>query len=143
MVWAGMDDAARPPLPDTDAYAPPALTPARYTLFLEEYQVQARIGIHAAEKRGCQPLSVSVTLEVAACSDADAIDAVVDYEAIVAHIDALVADRHYNLQESFCRDLIARCRAMAHVFAVSVTTRKTAVYPNARAVGCTMHWRAG
>lgn len=141
---AGMDELTRPPHQERDADAlPPALIPARYTLFLEDYRVEARIGVHAAEKRGRQPLSISVELEVAARSEADSIEAVVNYEAIVAHIEALIADRHYNLQESFCRDLIARCRAMANVFAVCVTTRKTAVYPNARAVGCTMRWPAG
>lgn len=139
-----MDDVSRPPQHHSDVDAPPPCPAAyRYTLFLEEYQVQARIGVHAAEKRARQPLSVSVELEVTALSEADSIEAVVNYEAIVAHIEALVADRHFNLQESFCRDLIERCRAMANVFAVSVTTRKTAVYPNARAVGCTMRWRTG
>lgn len=139
-----MDDASRQPQHDSDVDALPSCPAAqRYTLFLEEYQVQARIGIHAAEKRTRQPLSVSVELQVAALSEADCIAAVVNYEAIVAHIEALVADRHFNLQESFCRELIERCRAMANVFAVSVTTRKTAVYPNARAVGCTMRWPAG
>lgn len=131
-----------PPLPHRELAADVAATVLQgYDLFLEHYQVEASLGVHAHERKARQPLEIDVTVTVSAASCADALEAVLNYELLVAEIDDMVSRYHYQLQESFCRDLIGRLIAHARVEAVSVTTRKTSVYPNARAVGCRTRWR--
>lgn len=131
-------------LPHRDLAAGIAASALRgYDLFLEQYRVEASLGVHAQERGARQPLEIDVTVTVSAASCADALEAVLNYELLVAEIDDMVARYHYQLQESFCRDLIGRLIAHERVDSVVVTTRKTAVYPSARAVGCRMRWARG
>jgi len=65
----------------------------------------------------------------------DRIDAVLDYDFVRAGVQALVADRHFHLQETLCEAIAALCLADPRVERVTVRTSKPDVYPDA-AVGC-------
>jgi dihydroneopterin aldolase len=109
---------------------------ATYTTILENLELPVSIGIHDAERAAPQRLRMTVWLHaVYPETPEDRIGAVVDYDFLRAGIQALVQDRHFELQETLC-DAIARLAlADPRVTAVRVRSLKPDVYPDA-AVGC-------
>ncbi len=106
-------------------------------LFLTDFSVQAKIGIHDFEKAAPQRLLICVELEVdnPSGSTEDEIGAVLDYDFLRTGIQALVAERHFNLQETLCREIIAMVAYHRSVKSAVVSTRKPDVYPDCAAVG--------
>ncbi|SRR5690606_19770030 len=115
----------------------------RVFLFLEDFEVEAEIGIHASERGRRQRVLVSVEMEVEmALDDAqDRIEEAVDYDFLRLEISKLVAERRYNLQETLCRDILGILKGHVRVRSATVCTRKPDVYPDARAVGCRVEYR--
>lgn len=111
--------------------------PVRFTTILDGLAVTMGIGIHPAELAAPQRVMVSVRMEVdyPAAPAEDRIDAVLDYDFVRSGIQALAAERHFALQETFCEAIAALCLADPRVAAVTVRTSKPDVYPDA-AVGC-------
>lgn len=112
-------------------------------LFLTDFEVQATIGIHDFEKAGPQRLLISVDVEVDPPDAplADDIAAVLDYDFLRGGILDLVADRHFNLQETLCRAIISLIAERASVKTAVVSTRKPDVYPDCAAVGVELSYR--
>jgi dihydroneopterin aldolase len=111
-----------------------------YCIVLREHALAVSIGIHEAERQSPQRLLVSAAIALARKSAGDHIGAVIDYDYIREEAARLAGARHYELQESFCEELIARCRQRPGVLGVAVSTQKPDVYPDCRAVGCLMVW---
>ncbi|MDR6850083.1 MAG: dihydroneopterin aldolase [Sphingomonas sp.] len=109
----------------------------RFTTILEGLEVTMGLGIHPHELAARQRVIVSVRMEVVypAPPAEDRIDAVLDYDFVRAGVQALVADRHFHLQETLCEAIAALCLADPRVERVTVRTSKPDVYPDA-AVGC-------
>ncbi|MDX5984478.1 dihydroneopterin aldolase [Sphingomonas echinoides] len=109
----------------------------RFTTMLEGLQVTMGLGIHPHELAARQRVIVSVRMEVVYPTPPaeDRIDAVLDYDFVRAGVKALVADRHFHLQETLCEAIAALCLADPRVERVTVRTSKPDVYPDA-AVGC-------
>jgi dihydroneopterin aldolase len=112
-------------------------------LFLQDFAVQANIGIHAFEKAGPQRLLISVELQldVRDKPDADEIGTVLDYDFLRREILELVSRRHFNLQETLCREIVAIVAQHQSVMEASVSTRKPDVYPDCAAVGIALTYR--
>lgn len=110
---------------------------ARFTTLLEGLEVVMGLGIHPAELAAPQRVLVSVRMEVVYPSppSEDRIDAVLDYDFVRAGVQALVADRHFHLQETLCEAIAALCLADPRVARVTVRTSKPDIYPDAT-VGC-------
>ena len=110
---------------------------AEYTILLDALAIAIRLGIHPHELAARQRVIVSVRMEVVypAPPAEDRIDAVLDYDFVRAGVQALVADRHFHLQETLCEAIAALCLADPRVERVTVRTSKPDVYPDA-AVGC-------
>lgn len=106
-------------------------------LFLRDHRVQARIGVYAHERAAPQALTINIDLWVAAPAReiADDLDNVLDYDFLRQGIAALVAERHWNLQESFCHAILDFCLAPPQVLAARVSSEKTDIYPDSAAVG--------
>lgn len=106
--------------------------------FLRGYEVMCRIGIHESERRGAQRVLVDIALFTPALPDdaGDEIGAVVDYDFLREEVTRLCAARHFDLQETLCREIAALCLKRPGVLGVAVSTRKPDVYENAEAVGC-------
>jgi dihydroneopterin aldolase len=66
----------------------------------------------------------------------DEIAQVLDYDFLRQGIAALVAMRHYNLQETLCQDIVALCLQQPQVKSVRVATEKPDIYPDCEGVGC-------
>jgi dihydroneopterin aldolase len=109
----------------------------RFTTILEGLELTMGLGIHPQELAAPQRVVVSVRMEVAYPSPPveDRIEAVLDYDFVREGIRALVAGRHFHLQETLCEAIASLCLADPQVERVTVRTSKPDVYPDA-AVGC-------
>lgn len=118
----------------------PLLSDGYYYIVLEDYRLDVSIGIHDFERAKPQP--VTVTLAVAfprRAHYADRITEVIDYDFLRTEIAALVHDRHINLQETLCEEILKICREGGAKGAI-VRSEKNNVYPDAQSVGCEMSW---
>ncbi len=106
---------------------------ADFTTMLEGLTLQTSIGIHAEELAARQRLLISVWLHCRYDDDdlPDDISAVVDYDFLRREIIALVAGRHFNLQESLCEEIARLALVDPRVRHVRVRTAKPDIYPDA------------
>lgn len=111
-----------------------------YGLFLNGFEVSARLGVHAFEKAAPQRVVIHVALAVEDAPDGDDFAAVLDYDFLREEIAGLIGRGHIVLQETLCAAVLALCRARPGVLAARVSTEKPDVYPDTRAVGCRMVW---
>lgn len=116
----------------------PALAGCR-RLFLRNYELPVRIGVHDFERGGAQRLVINVDLWVPLALSTpanDRLDEVVDYDFIRDVVAARVAQGHIELQETLADDLLQTMLAHPKVRAARVSTEKPDVYPDCDAVGC-------
>lgn len=117
----------------------------RQRIFLRDYEVVASIGIHEFERQNPQRIIVDVSLEIAddiePGSAEDRIETVLDYDFLRDRIRSIIADRHFNLQETLCAEIMEICLAPDAVVAACVSTRKPDVYPDCDSVGVEMEFR--
>jgi dihydroneopterin aldolase len=112
----------------------PALT---RRILLEDFRIPVSIGIHDFERDAPQMVIVNVTLELAADwrDPDDRIEHALDYDFLRAGIAALVKDRHFNLQETLCREILDFCLRRPGLARIRVSTRKPDVYPDCKSIG--------
>lgn len=106
-------------------------------IFLRNYRVMASIGIHDFEKQGPQALLINVELYLrppAADLDDD-VGNTLDYDFLRQGIAALVAARHFNLQETLVHAILDLCLSHDAVLMARVSSEKPDVYPDCEAVG--------
>ena len=114
-------------------------------IFLRDYEVVASIGIHDFELKNPQRIIVDVSLEVSGDarqrSAEDRIETVLDYDFLRDCIRDIVSDRHFNLQETLCAEILEICLVPDAVVAARVSTRNPDVYPDCDSVGVEMELR--
>lgn len=106
-----------------------------YVIHLEGLEVAMGLGIHPYEQA---PQRVRLEVAMTCRYDVppeDRIDAVVDYDFLRTEIHALVASRHFALQEVLCDQVAALALRDGRVFEVRVRSTKLDIYPDAR-IGC-------
>lgn len=110
---------------------------AEASILLRGFAVDANIGVHDFEKSGPQRLLIDIELRLtsAARPDADHIANVLDYDFLRSKTQALLALRHYELQETLAHDIASFCLANPLVAGVTVHTRKPDVYPDCESIG--------
>ena len=115
----------------------PRLTDCR-RLFLRDYQVMSKIGVHDFEKKAAQRVLFNVDLFIplaASTPEQDDLSEVVDYDFIRSTIEERVAQGHIQLQETLCDDIARALLVHPKVRGVQVSTRKPDVYPDCESVG--------
>jgi dihydroneopterin aldolase len=115
----------------------PRLTDCR-RLFLRDYQVMSKIGVHDFEKQAEQRVLFNVDLFIplaASTPEQDDLSEVVDYDFIRSTIEERVAQGHIQLQETLCDDIARALLVHPKVRGVQVSTRKPDVYPDCESVG--------
>lgn len=116
---------------------------ATYTIRLEGLEVSMGLGIHDVELAAPQRVLVSVAMTCAyPAVPEDRIDQVVDYDPIREGILAIAASGHVMLQEVLCERIADLCFADPRVVAVTVSSTKPDIYPDAR-IGCEISRRRG
>jgi len=115
----------------------PALRDCR-RLFLQNFRIDANIGIYDFEKRGAQRTLMNVDLYVplaASTPQHDRIGEVFDYDFIRDTIRARIERGHINLLETLCDDVAATLLAHPLVRAVRVSSSKLDVYADCDGAG--------
>ena len=114
-----------------------------YIVRISRIETSASIGIHSFEQTARQSLLVSVTLMLKPPPGPDTIEDVQDYDFVREGVLRLVADRHFNLHETLCGEILDLCLRQpseqgAGVMGAVVQTDKPDVYPGVAAVACRM-----
>jgi 7,8-dihydroneopterin aldolase/epimerase/oxygenase len=107
-------------------------------LFLRDFELPVRIGVHDFEQGAPQRMRFNVDLFVPLADttpQADHIAEVVDYDFVRERIRARVARGHIQLQETLADDILQAMLAHPGVRAARVATEKPDVYPDCAAVG--------
>jgi dihydroneopterin aldolase len=117
--------------------APLALT---RRIMLEDFRLPVSIGIHDFERSAPQMVIVNVTLELAdeMPDPRDRIEDALDYDFIRAGIMSIIKNRHFNLQETLCQEILELVLARGGIKRAKVSTRKPDVYPDCQSIGFEM-----
>ena len=112
--------------------------PPFYLIRISGIEASASIGIHGFEKAARQKLLVSVALLFDLPKAGDEIANVADYDFVREGVLRLAAERHFNLQETLCGEILALCLSQPGVLGAVVQTDKPDVYPGVAGVACRM-----
>jgi len=108
-------------------------------IFLEALSVDASVGLLDWEKTQRQPISIDCACYIDSCREAAVTNDVtqsVDYAAMRDTILALIEASHYELLESLAEVIAERMFDLSElVLQVSVTIRKTAIFPATKGAG--------
>jgi dihydroneopterin aldolase len=106
-------------------------------ILLEDFRIPVSIGIHDFERDAPQIVIINVTLELAADwrDPGDKIEHALDYDFLRNGIADLVKRRHFNLQETLCKEILDFCLQRRGLRRVTVSTRKPDVYPDCKSIG--------
>ncbi len=106
-------------------------------VFVRELEVEATVGVHAHEKRGPQPLLISVDLTVREDpgDHRDQLGRVVCYESIVRLIQGICRNGHLNLIETLAEHIAEGCLEDRRVLAARVRVEKPDALSECRSVG--------
>jgi dihydroneopterin aldolase len=106
-------------------------------VFVRDLELEANIGVHRHEKGRLQPVRINVDLTVEEMDGelGDKLANVVDYEAVVDGIKAILAGGHLNLVETLAERIAAHCLEDSRVKVARVRIEKLKVVPEAQSVG--------
>jgi 7,8-dihydroneopterin aldolase/epimerase/oxygenase len=104
---------------------------------IREFSQLVSIGFYPVEKQRPQRVFIDVDLYLAPLPAAieDDIAATVNYDSIHAQIPKLVANRHFNLQETLCHEILGLCATLKGVQKARVWVRKPDVYADCGSAG--------
>jgi dihydroneopterin aldolase len=107
-------------------------------LFLRNYEVPVKIGVHDFEKKRAQRLLINVDLYIPLVLSTpvnDQLAEVVDYSFIRDTLFERTSKGHINLQETLCDDVAKMLLTHPHVHAVRVSSEKPDVYEDCDSIG--------
>ncbi len=116
-----------------------SISSRRYTNILKGLEISAFLGIHPPEVAARQRVLVSVEMVCDYPHELeDRIETVLDYDFLREGILAMARDERFALQETLCDRIAMLCWQFPHVSMVQVTTMKPDIYPEAKAIGCSV-----
>lgn len=106
-------------------------------VFVRDLELNANIGVHRHEKGQLQPVRINIdlTVEEADGELGDKLENVVDYEAVVKGVKAILALGHLNLVETLAEKVATHCLADKRVKVARVRIEKLKVLAEAQSVG--------
>jgi dihydroneopterin aldolase len=126
-------------------------TRATRHMFIRDLVLAASIGVYAHEHEAAQRIRINIDLAVAddgggqisrAAVGQDDLARVVDYEAIVIRVRAIVAAGHVQLVETLAERLAESCLADPRVQTARVRVEKLDVFADAASAGVEVERRA-
>ena len=106
----------------------------RFTVFVRALRVEAEVGCYPHERGRTQPLILDATLELDA-GPVERLADTVDYDRVVRAAQAIAAEGHLDLVETFAARLAEACLALPRVVRVVVRVEKPEAVPAAQAAG--------
>lgn len=114
----------------------------RVTHFFRGITLQVNIGIHDAEKAGPQRLLIDLEYDVIEPAGADdTLAGRLNYDEVRDAVERIATSRHFNLQETLCRQIMASLFAHREIVRARVSSRKPDIYPDVDAVGVILERR--
>ncbi|EGD59441.1 dihydroneopterin aldolase [Novosphingobium nitrogenifigens DSM 19370] len=111
-------------------------------LFVRGLEVMASIGVYPQEKQAPQRLVIDVDMDIAPV-DSDSIGATFDYDHVRTAVEAVIAQGHHDLIETFARHVGERLFALGALRALRIRIEKpAALAPYAQAAGVELCLRA-
>lgn len=109
----------------------------RRSVFIEQLELMASIGVYEHEHRDCQPVVISLWLDVDDTYDgeSDKLIDVYDYDIAIRAIRETVAAGHYNLIETLAESLAACVLTDERVRTARVRIEKPAVLTACKSIG--------
>ena len=106
-------------------------------VFVRDLELNANIGVHKHDKGQLQPVRINIdlTVEEADGELGDRLENVVDYEAVVKGVKAILSAGHLNLVETLAEKVAAHCLTDTRVRVARVRIEKLEVVPEAQSVG--------
>lgn len=112
------------------------------THFFSGISMQVSIGIHDAEKAGPQRLLVDLDYDVTEPVEwTDTLASVHNYDEVLDAVERIAASRHFNLQETLCREIMTTLLGRPEIVRARVSSRKPDIYKDVDAVGVIMERR--
>lgn len=105
------------------------------TVFVRGLTVQAGIGVYDHEHGRLQPLVIDVTLALAP-GPVERLADTIDYERVARAAEAIVAEGHVGLVETFAERLARACLEDPHVASVTVRVEKPGALGGSARPGC-------
>lgn len=104
---------------------------------IREFSQLVSIGFYPVEKQRPQRVFIDVDLHLAPLKRpmADEIIDTVNYDYMHTHIPRLVTNRHFNLQETLCHEILGLCAKLKGVQKARVWVRKPDVYADCESAG--------
>lgn len=104
---------------------------------IRKYGLPVSIGFYEVERQRPQRVLIDIDLHLAPLcgSMPDDVGATVNYDLVHRAIPGLVADRHFNLQETLCHELLALCMALEGVVGARIWVRKPDIYADCESAG--------
>jgi 7,8-dihydroneopterin aldolase/epimerase/oxygenase len=106
-------------------------------VLVRDLEIMASIGVFEVEHRYEQRIVVNLDLKVRDDYDghSERIGDVVDYGALVAGVERVVASRHFKLVETLAERIAESCLTDPRVLSLTVRIEKPDILPSCKAVG--------
>lgn len=108
------------------------------TIELTDLELNADIGTYGPDDVVPSAHLLDLTLSVdpdLVLIETDAMASIFDYDPLIAEIDRLARDGHYETQERLITRIVAACAAQTQITAVEIFLRKTPVVGDTGALG--------
>ena len=105
--------------------------------FLKDFALPISIGIHEFEKETPQTVVINIEmyLEDSSLETSDEIKDTVNYDFLRGEIVELVREKHFNLQETLCHEIVKLCEKKNGFNKIIVSTSKPDIYEDCDNVG--------
>ena len=113
-------------------------TPPQVRIFVKELEIAASVGVYDHERSGAQRLIFDIEVSVPAACD-DTLASTIDYDAIIATVQSVVARGHYHLVETIAKTVSEELFRDVRIQEIMVQIAKPAAVKMARAAGVV--WR--
>lgn len=104
---------------------------------IRDYCLSVSIGFHEAERLAPQNILIDLDLRLEPLTQGipDDVSATTYYDQLHTALPKLVADRHFNLQETLCHEILALCMRLDGVAGARAWVRKPDIYRDCSSAG--------
>jgi len=124
---------------DNRTVAPVAVRAGYYRILIRDLQLMASVGVHTHERDAPQPIRLNLDLQVRRGGPGLG---VVDYDAIVTEVTALMARGHIDLVEDVADQIMDFCLTDPRVDEITVRVEKLNAIERTASVGVEMTRRS-
>ena len=106
-------------------------------IFFKKFRLNLIMGIHKHEKEAPQPVELNIQLFLSdeVKVETDDINTTFNYDSIRNEILDLCKNNRFNLQETFCDEVMKICLRDEKIIATKISSQKTTIYQDCAGIG--------